>query len=107
MKTLYYNPIEIPEKVRVKSKGFNIDIEYETMYANDNLPVYIDDIFDLAKIKFFESVEVYLTNHNDAYYKKSKQATIGYAINGWVSLKEYKNGGGLFDDKFLIKIIKN
>lgn len=101
MKQLYYNPIEIPEKVKIKSTCFNIDVEYDT-WQSDGKPVYMNDLFDLAKSRAFEDVQVYLTSHNGAYVKANKKALVGDSITGWISLSDYGNGGGYLEDKYCI-----
>lgn len=97
MKTLYYNPIEIPCKVKLVSKCFGIDIEYSTD-KSDGQPVYMDELFNLAKCDSFDNVEVFLTAHDQAYIRKSKTAR-KENIEGWFSLKGVKNGGGYLNDK--------
>ena len=104
MKLLYYNPIELPEKIRIKSSCFGIDIEYEPCH-NDGKPVCMDDLFYLAKSESFDAIEVYFTSHNEAYVKESKTAHIGKHIFGWVPLSEYGKGGGHFEDKYRSKLI--
>jgi len=98
MKTLYYNPIEIPEKVRVISKCFGIDTEYDPV-CSEGKPVYIDDLFDLAKSRAFDDVQVYFTSHEEAYIKPSKGSTDKRQVLGWFSLVGVANGGGYLDDK--------
>lgn len=102
MKQLYYNPMEVPEKIRIKSSCFNIDVEY-LAWESDGKPIHMDDLFDLAKSRAFESVEVYLTSHNESYVKDSKKAVVGTFITGWVSLLNIGNGGGYLEDKYCIK----
>ena len=103
MKWLYYNEIEIPQKVKIKSSCFQIDTEYNTDDSNV-MPCLISDLFDLAQSKYFEDVQVYLTTHNDAYIKESKTALVGTAVKGWISLKKCKNAGGYLKDSYCIKI---
>lgn len=97
MKTLYYNPIEIPCKVRIISKCFGIDIEYSTD-KSDGKPVYIDELFNLAKCDSYDDVEVYFTSHEEAYIRKDKFSP-KESIEGWFSLKGIRNGGGYLNDK--------
>ncbi len=101
MNRLYYNPIEPPEKIRVKSSCSNIDVEYFPWDSN-GLPIYMDQLFDLAKSKDYETVQVYLTSHNEAYVKKSKKDFVGVRTSGWIDLEEYGNGGGYHKDGCLI-----
>lgn len=97
MRTLYYNPIEIPNKVRIVSKCFGLEIEYSTDESAD-MPVYLDELFNLAKCDSFEEVAVFFTAHEEAYIRKSRTAPKEY-IEGWFSLKGVKNGGGYLNDK--------
>ena len=97
MKYLFYNPIESATKVRIKSKCFGIDIEYSSYEAMDK-PVYIDQLFQLSQLEWFDDVQVYLSAHESAYYKNKKSDSKRTKITGWISLKEYKNGGGYLKD---------
>lgn len=97
MKTLYYNPIEIPCKVRLVSKCFGLDIEYSTDESVDK-PAYLDELFNLAKCDSFDDVQLYFTAHEEAYIKKNRNAP-KENIEGWFSLKGVKNGGGYLNDK--------
>lgn len=103
MKQLYYNPIELPEKIRIKSSCFNINVEYAPQ-ESDGKPVFLQELFYLSKSESFDAVEVYLTSHNAAYIKTGKKATIGTRISGWVSLKKYGNGGGYLEDQHLLSV---
>ena len=47
MKTLYYNPIEIPESVRIFSSIFKIEKEYDC--PSDDRPSDIDELFRIKK----------------------------------------------------------
>lgn len=86
MKTLFYNSIELPAEVHIVSECFGIDITYEPMGDPDHS---------------FEEVAVRLTKHNEGYTRKSKFAE-REEVNGWISLKEVRNGGGYFNDKALL-----
>lgn len=97
MKYLYYNPIEPAAKIKILSKCFGIDVEYSAHDASDK-PVYLDDLFGLAASDCFDDVQVYLTSHEGAYWKSKKKDFVGTRITGWLSLKEYKNGGGYLKD---------
>lgn len=96
MTTLYYNPIELPSKIKIVSKCFNIDIEYQS--NAENMPVYIDELFNLAKCESFDEVAVFFTAHEETYIRKNKSSS-KENIEGWFSLKGIKNGGGYFKDK--------
>lgn len=98
MKKLFYNPIEVPEKIKVKSIAFGLDIEYEPSAA-EGKPVYFDDLYLFAKNRYFDSVQVFLTSHNEAYYRDSKNPIEKVPVTGWVDLCDYKKGGGYLDDK--------
>lgn len=98
MKKLYYNPIELPEKIKIKSVAFGLDTEY-TPSTSEGKPVYIDELYDFAKNRYFDSVQVFLTSHNEAYYRDSKNPIEKVSVTGWVELCDYKKGGGYLDDK--------
>ena len=98
MKKLYYNPIEVPEKIRIKSVAFGIDIEY-TPNTSEGKPVYIDELYDFAKNRYFDSVQVFLTSHEEAYYRDSKNPIEKVPVTGWVDLRVLERGGGYLDDK--------
>ena len=97
MKTLYYNPIEVPTKIRIVSKCFDINTEYTSMDSNDR-PVGYDELFNLAKLDCFEQVEIFFTSHEEAYIKTSKKSLERVPVTGWVSLKGLANGGGYLND---------
>lgn len=99
MKVLFYNPMELPNKVHIVSKAFGIDESYEEPYAGVKVRCWFEDLFDLAKCNVFEAVEVYLTAHNEAYLRKSKKGMERTPITGWFSLKGVVNGGGYLEDK--------
>jgi hypothetical protein len=99
MKKLFYNPIEKPHEVHVFSEAFNIDVTYNLSNCG-NKPITFDELFTLAKLNYIDKVEVNCTPHNQAYYRDSKQQTKRYDIDGWIDLKEYKNGGGYTEDKY-------
>ena len=63
-------------------------------------------VISQSKLSAFDDVQVSLTAHEQAYVKSSKKAIEGIAVTGWISLREYKNGGGYFDDKYCIIIKK-
>lgn len=97
MKTLYYNPIEIPCKIKIVSRCFGIDVEYSPE-ESEGKPVYVDELFTLAKSDSFDDVAVYFTAHEQAYIRKNKFA-VKESIEGWFSLKGIRNGGGYLNDK--------
>ena len=100
MKTLFYNSIELPAEVHIVSECFGIDITYEPMGDPDH-PAWMSELFNLAKCDSFEEVAVRLTKHNEGYTRKSKFAE-REEVNGWISLKGVRNGGGYFNDKVLL-----
>lgn len=104
MKQLYYNPDEIPARIMIHSSCFNLDLEYSPEDLND-MPVRFDELFILANSSAFDEIKVFLTSSNDAYIKDCKKAAIGKSITGWVSLKDYGNGGGYLTDKYCIEIL--
>lgn len=97
MKILFYNPLEIPIEVRLVSKILGVDKQYQCSTGDG--PVYLDELFRLAATETFDEVNVLLSQHNEAYYRKTKTSAQKIEIDGWVSLKEYKNGGGYLNDK--------
>ena len=97
MKYLFYNPYEVPVKIRIKSTSSNIDLEYEPFDAGDK-PVYLDELIKMAKSECYDDVQVYLSSHNDAYTKENKKDLFGTRVKGWISLKTVKNGGGYLED---------
>ncbi len=103
MNYLFYNPIEFPNMIRIKSSCFGIDVEYEPLDINNKKPTKIEELFILSKSRYFESVEVLLTTNNDAYEKNNKKALVGTRVKGWVDLKKYKDGGGYLSD-FVVKL---
>lgn len=97
MKVLFYNPSEIPTEVILISKILGVDRQYTC--SNGGGPVYMEELFKLAATATFDEVKVLLTAHNEAYYRLTKSAAKKVEINGWISLKEFKNGGGYLNDK--------
>lgn len=97
MKKLFYNPIEHPVAVKLESKVLGVNKQYEP-YTGEG-PVGMDELFKLATTDSFESVEVKLTPHNQAYYRDSKNPLEQVPVEGWISLKDYKNGGDYLKDK--------
>ncbi len=96
MKVLFYNPIELPSEVHLISKVLGVDKKYRS--EDGNGPVHMDELFRLAATDTFDDVKVLLTAHNEAYYRRTKKSAQKEVVDGWVSLKEYKNGGGYLDD---------
>ncbi len=78
--------------------GWILHIEYEPSAA-EGKPVYFDDLYLFAKNRYFDSVQVFLTSHNEAYYRDSKNPIEKVPVTGWVDLCDYKKGGGYLDDK--------
>ena len=97
MKILYYNPIEMPAEVCLESKILGIKKQYHCSAPSG--PVDMDELFRLASTDTFDKVDVLLTSHNEAYYRKTKKSAQKEVVDGWVSLKEYKNGGGYLKDR--------
>lgn len=98
MKYLYYNPFEVPQRVKIQSKCFGIDVEYAPWEAGEK-PVGFRSLFELAALECFDDVQIYLTPHEQAYWKSKKNDSVGTSITGWISLKKYRNGGGYLEDK--------
>lgn len=100
MKYLYYNPMELPVKIHIVSKAFEIDKIYEEPFSDMTFNGYsFDELFNMAKCDCFDEVSVYFTSHNDAYIKQSKKSLSRELITGWVNLKQVKNGGGYLEDR--------
>ena len=97
MKNLFYNPSEMPTEAILISKILGIDKHYQCSTGDG--PVHMDELFKLAATETFDEVKVLLTQHNEAYYRKTKTSAQKFEINGWISLKEYRNGGGYLNDK--------
>lgn len=97
MKKLFYNPIEHPEAVKLESEVLGVNKQYEPNAGEG--PVSMDELFKLAATDSFDNVEVKLTAHNQAYYRDSKNPLEQVPVEGWVSLKDYKNGGGYMKDR--------
>ncbi len=97
MKKLYYNPIEVPVEIRIESQILGVKKQYPCHTGEG--PVFLEELFKLAATDSFETVEVKLTPHNQAYYRDTKNPLKAVAVDGWISLKEYKNAGGYLKDK--------
>lgn len=89
--------MEIPTEVILISRILGIDKHYQCDVGDG--PVDMEELFKLAATETFDEVKVLLTPHNEAYYRKTKTSVQKVEINGWVSLKEYRNGGGYLNDK--------
>lgn len=97
MKYLYYNPFELPEKIHIVSECFEINSTY-LPEESQGKPCDMEQLFILSQSDCFEQVEVYVTSHNEVYFKNSKKYLEGYALKGWIDLKKFKNGGGYLND---------
>ncbi len=107
---LFYNPIEYPSKVHLRSEKLGIDKVYAPWEAGAEDPCSIDSLIKLANnTDDYDDVSIYVTRHNQAYFKRHKNMRkpdcIAYEASGWISLKGVKNGGGYLDDKWPINII--
>ena len=98
MKKMYYNPIEMPVRIKIVSKCFNVDVEYIPEVTSHNYPCHFDDLFLLAYSSCFDEVAVYVTEHEQAYIRKTKNSPKEH-LKGWVSLKGVVDGGGYLNDK--------
>lgn len=97
MKKLFYNPIEHPVAIKLESKILGVNKQYEPNVVGG--PVSMEELFKLAATDSFDKVEVKLTAHNQAYYRDSKNPLEQVPVEGWISLKDYKNGGGYLKDR--------
>lgn len=104
MKKLFYNPSELPVAARLESSLLGVHKEYECY--NGEGPVWMDELFRLAATTTFDKVEVKLTAHNQAYYRDSKNPLEQVPVEGWVSLKDYKDGGGYLKDRKITITLK-
>lgn len=104
MKKLFYNPIEHPVAVKLESTVLGVKKQYEPNAGGG--PVGMEELFKLAATDSFEIVEVKLTQHNQAYYRDSKNPLEQVPVDGWISLKDYKNGGGYLKDRTITIKIK-
>ena len=100
MKYLYYNPIEVPEKIHIVSKAFGLDITYAANNSG-NKPISFSELFAIADLECFDAAVVYLSPHEQSYYKNKKSAIEGFSVVGWVDLKDFYNGGGYLDDHII------
>lgn len=100
MKKLFYNPMELPEAVLLESKILGVSKKYECHTGEG--PVWMKELFKLAATDSFEKVEVLLSDHNQAYYRNSKNPFEQVSVVGWISLKDYKNGGGYTNDRSIL-----
>lgn len=96
---LFYNPIEIPSKIKIKSTVLGIDATYEEPYSNVDIDIGISNLIKLATDPRYEEVSVYLTSHNQAYTRTDKKDPQKQDVVGWLSLKGIKDGGGYLGDK--------
>ena len=97
MKKLFYNSIEHPVAIKLESKILGVNKQYEPNVVGG--PVSMEELFKLAATDSFDKVEVKLTAHNQAYYRDSKNPLEQVPVEGWISLKDYKNGGGYLKDR--------
>lgn len=97
MKKLFYNPSEVPVEIKLESRLLGVKKQYEG-YSGGG-PIWLDELFKLAATDSFDVVEVKLTPHNQAYYRDSKNPLERVEVDGWISLKDYKNGGGYLKDR--------
>ncbi len=104
MKKLFYNPIEHPVVVKLESRVLGVNKQYEPNAGEG--PSSMDELFKLASTDSFDKVEVKLTPHNQAYYRDTKNPLEQVPVDGWISLKDYKNGGGYMKDRTITITLK-
>lgn len=97
MKKIFYNPIEHPVAIKLESKVLGVNKQYEPYTGEGS--IVMEELFKLAATDSFDIVEVKLTPHNQAYYRDSKNPLEQVPVEGWISLKDYKNGGGYLKDR--------
>ena len=83
--------------IKLESKILGVNKQYEPNVVGG--PVSMEELFKLAATDSFDKVEVKLTAHNQAYYRDSKNPLEQVPVEGWISLKDYKNGGGYLKDR--------
>lgn len=104
MKKLFYNPKEHPVVVKLESRVLGVNKQYEPNAGEG--PSSMDELFKLASTDSFDKVEVKLTPHNQAYYRDTKNPLEQVPVDGWISLKDYKNGGGYMKDRTITITLK-
>ena len=104
MKKIFYNPIEHPVAIKLESKVLGVNKQYEPYTGEGS--IVMEELFKLAATDSFDKVEVKLTVHNQAYYRDSKNPLEQVPVEGWISLKDYMNGGGYLKDRTITIKIK-
>lgn len=97
MKKLFYNPAEVPVEVILGSMALGFKKQYVCLSGGG--PMFMEELFKLAATDTFDTVQVFLTPHNQAYYRDTKYPLEQVPVDGWISLKDYKNGGGYLKDR--------
>ncbi|MDE7082575.1 MAG: hypothetical protein K2O89_02570 [Clostridia bacterium] len=97
MRKLFYNPAEVPVEVILESRILGFKKRYVCLSGGG--PMWMEELFKLAATDTFDNVQVYLTSHNQAYYRDSYSPLEKVPAEGWVSLKNCKNGGGYLKDR--------
>ncbi len=107
-KKLYYNPIELPTRIKFVKGDQIIEISEEDCFRSteiENPPVYLDQLF--AAVKQYDNIIIELTSHNEAYFwKKEKGEDVRVPVRGEINLSEFSNGGGYLRDRKLILSVK-
>ena len=104
-KKLYYNPMEIPKRIRYISKENDIDIIAEEPWTENigmRLPVYFDEMFKALKKGLFDEIKADISSHECCYYwdKDGNQVP----VVGKTNLSEFVDGGGYLRDKRLVRL---
>lgn len=100
MKELYYNPVRYPASIKFINKAGKTQTVSKERDPNDLL--FIGDLYNVSGL--YQDIIVELTSDNEAYYPEPTESNDGsnayvrIAVEGEVSLKDYINGGGYFDD---------
>lgn len=112
MYKLYYNYVELPQKVRLISKPLELDhtifpneCSYHDaniccddicMYHNPVGPVGLDQLFKLKNSELFDNIFVYLNEYNAAYYNLSNHDKVD--LIGWIDIMQFAYGGHYSSD---------
>lgn len=104
MQYLYYKKDEMPLMVRIINRSLGIDMKYYPYDGKLHPANNMLELFSIAESKVYDDVQIYISKRLQAYSKYKKKSLVGYKIEGWISLREYKNGGLNNNDLFVEKL---